>query len=136
MLITVASYSRTLSLTGIVSLHRTRFIVAKAPLAWAIRRCISRSSFNDGVNIVPRYLNSSVYKKNSNSFIVISAVSVVVVVVVPGGGKYIASVFDLPSFLLSPQWTVSPKRVKCDLMSLEAFSMSFRDKNAYAALST
>ena len=48
------------------------------------------------------------YEKNPNSFIVISAVSVVVVVVVPGGGKYIASVFDLPSFLLSPQWTVSP----------------------------
>ena len=60
----------------------------------------------------------------------------VAVVVLPGGGIYIASVFDLPSFLLSPQWTVSPNQVKCDLMSFEASSISFRDKNMYVASST
>mmetsp|Transcript_15345 Transcript_15345/g.17250 ORF Transcript_15345/g.17250 Transcript_15345/m.17250 type:complete len:111 (-) Transcript_15345:426-758(-) len=92
---------------------------------------MSKSSFNDGVKIVPRYLNVSVYEKNLNSLIIMSAVSVAVAVL-PGGGIYIASVFDLPSFLLSPQWTVSPNRVKCDLMSFEASSMSFRDKNTYS----
>ena len=86
MLITTASYSQTLSFTGIISLHRKRFIVAKAPFAWVICRCILRSSFNDRVKIVPRYLNLSVYEKTLNSFIIISAV-LVVVAVFPGGWK-------------------------------------------------
>ena len=64
-----------------------------------------------------------------------SAVSVAVAVF-PGGGIYITSIFDLLSFLLSSQWTVCPNRVKCDLMSFEASSMSFCDKNAYATSST
>ena len=98
----MASYSRTLNFTGIASLHKTRLIVANAPHAWAIRRCMSRSSFNDGMKVVPRYLKLSVYVKYSNSLIIISAVSAVVAVF-PGGGMYIASVFDLLSFLLSPQ---------------------------------
>ena len=86
MLITTALYSQTLSFTGIISLHRKRFIVAKAPFAWVICRCILRSSFNDRVKIVPRYLNLSVYEKTLNSFIIISAV-LVVVAVFPGGWK-------------------------------------------------
>ena len=57
---------------------------------------MSKSSFNDGVKIVPRYLNLSVYEKNSYPLIIMSAVSVAVAVL-PGGGIYIAPVFDLPS---------------------------------------
>ena len=63
-----------------------------------------------------------------------SAVSVTVVVAVfLGGGINIASVFKLPSFLLSPQWTMSPNQVKWDLMSFKASSMSFCDRNTNAA---
>ena len=64
-----------------------------------------------------------------------SAVSIAVAVF-PGGGIYIASVFELPSFLISQQWTVNPNCVKCDLMSFEASSMSFRDRKINAASST
>ena len=53
---------------------------------------MSKSSFNDGVEIIPRYLNLSVYKKNSNSLIIMYAIYVAV-----------TSVFDVPLFLLSPQ---------------------------------
>ena len=74
MLITVALYSHTLNFTGISLLHNTRFIVAKAPFAWVMRRQISRSSFNDGLKVVPRYLYLSVYEKNLYSFIIMSAV--------------------------------------------------------------
>ena len=60
----------------------------------------------------------------------------IVVAVFPGGGIYIASVFELPSFLISPQWTVNLNQVKCDMMSFEASSMPFCDRNTYAASST
>ena len=94
------------------------------------------SSFSDGVKIVQKYLmNLSQYEKNSDSLISMSAVSIVVAVF-PGGGIYIASVFELPSFLISPQWTVNLNQVKCDLMSFEASSMSFCDRNTCAASST
>ena len=59
---------------------------------------MSKLSFNDREKIVPRYLDLSVYEKNYNSLIIMSAVSVAAVVVFLGGGINIASVFDLPSF--------------------------------------
>ena len=67
MLVTVALYSQTCSFAGISLLHNTHFIIAKAPFAWLMRRWMSRSSFNDRVKIVPRYLNLWQYEKNSNS---------------------------------------------------------------------
>ena len=101
-MITVASYSRTLNFTGISSLHKTRFIVANAPHAWVIRRCMSRSSFNDGVKMVPRYLNLSVYEKNSNSLIIMSAVSVAVAIF--------------------PTYTMRPYVLYCSLLSKKKLS--------------
>ena len=79
-------------------------------------------------------MNLSQYEKNSNSLFSMSAVSIVIAVF-PSGGIYIASVIELPSFLISPQWTVNLNQVKCDMMSFEASSMPFCDRNTYAASS-
>ena len=80
--------------------------------------------------MLPRYLNLYQYEKNSFSLINTSAAVFVAVAI------FTASAFKLPSFLLSPQWTVSPNLVKCDLISFEASSISFLDRNRYAVSST
>ena len=57
--------------------------------------------------MVPRYLNISVYEKNLNSLIIITAVSVTVAIF-PGGGIYIALVFNFPSFVLLDNLHLKP----------------------------
>ena len=129
MLITVTSYSQIWSFTGIFLLHKTRLIIANAPIAWGICCWMLRSSFNEGVTMVLTYLSLLQYEKNSFSFINISAVFIAVAVF-PGRQKKIASIFEFPSFCLSPQWTVkSPDLVKHDyLISFKAASIPFLDK--------
>ena len=99
---------------------------------------MSRSSFNDGVKIVPRYvMNLSQYEKNSNSLFSMSAVSLLLLLsFLVGGYTLLLLLSYLPSFLISPQWTVNLNQVKCDMMSFEASSMPFCDRNTYAASST
>ena len=79
--------------------------------------------------MLPRYLNLSQYENNSFLLINTSAISVAVAI-------FTASAFKLPLFLLSPQWTVSPNLVKCDLFSFKASSISYLDRNRYAVSST
>ena len=79
--------------------------------AEVIRLLISASSFNEGVKIVPRYLNLLQYPKNSWSFKYISAVSASVAFF-PAAGMNIASVFESAPVRLSPQCNVRPNRAK------------------------
>ena len=68
--------------------------------------------------------------------IIISASSVGSFLLFPAPGKNIASVFEGSFFFLSLQCTVSPKRLKWEVMILDPFSMSSLDKNRKAVSST